>query len=122
MPGLYTVVLTYVCSPRGRKATVMSCNAPRGHCSCCLLLDKVMNALQVKDVSQFKVNKARRDGLHCYCYECDKAVKAEFKQAEFRGRLAPAESAVPTSKRCGACNEVSCHCLRCHCTHCTHNQ
>ena len=116
MLSLHTVVLTYVCSPCGRKATVMSCNAARDHCSCHLLLDKVMNVRQVKDLSQFTVNKSKRDGLQSYCYKCHKMNDGEYN----RGRLAPAESAVPPSKRCAACGEVSCHrpCVVCHCRHC----
>ena len=118
MPSLHTVVLGYVCSPSGRKATEINSNAPRGHCSCYLLLDNIVNVLQVKDVSQFMANKSKLDGLQSYCHECLKMVKDEFS----RGRLAPPESAVPPSKRCAICGEVSNHRLGCHCMHCTHNQ
>ena len=117
-PSLYTVVLTYVCPPSGRKATEMNSNAPRGHCSCYLLLDRITDVLQVKDVSQFMVNKSKLDGLHSYCHECLKMVKDEFN----RGRIAPPESAMPPSKRCATCGEVSCHRLRCHYIHCTNNR
>ena len=108
MPSLYTVIFRYVCSPFGQKGSKMNCNAPRGHCSCCLLLDNIMNVPKVKDVSQFKVNKGIRDGLESYCHECHKAVNDAYD----RGRLAPAESAVHPLKRCANCGEVS-HRLSC---------
>ena len=120
MPSLRTVVLTYVCSPSGRNANKMSCDAPRGHCSRYLLLDNIMNVLQVKDVSHFKAHKGQRDGLHSYCHGCYKAINDAYD----RGRLAPPESAVHPLKRCGACGEVSCHrlCVVCHCRHCVHSR
>ena len=116
MLSLHPVVLTYVCFPSGRQATEVNCDAPRGHCSRCLLLDKVMNVLQVKDLSQFRSKRGRRDGLHCYCHECNRVVN----DAYYRGRLAPPESALHPLKRCATCGEVSCHrpCVVCHCRHC----
>ena len=98
----------------------MNCNAARGHCSCHLLRDRIMNVLQVKDVLQFKVNKGQRNGLQSYCHECQKMNSDGYN----RWRLAPPESAMPPLKRCADCGEVSNHrpCVMCHCMHCMHHQ